>query len=129
MTSISKSMYIDKLDDLVNKYNNRYHSTTKTTKMKYIDVKSSTYIDSNNEINDQDPKPDFGDVFRKSKHKTFCIRLQFQTCFKRFLFLQKLKTLFCGHMLLVILKANNLLERVTIKSYKKQIQKILEMKC
>ena len=71
MTSISKSMYIDKSDDLVNKYNNRYHSTTKTTKMKYIDVKSSTYIDSNNEINDQDPKPDFGDVFRKSKHKTF----------------------------------------------------------
>ena len=65
MTSISKSMYIDKLDDLVNKYNNRYHSTTKTTKMKYIDVKSSTYIDSNNEINDQDPKSDFGDVFRK----------------------------------------------------------------
>ena len=71
MTSISKSMYIDKSDDLVNKYNNRYHSTTKTTNMKYIDVKSSTYIDSNNGINDKDPKSELFNIFRKSKHKTF----------------------------------------------------------
>ena len=43
MTSISKNVYIDKLDDTVNKYNNAYHSTSK---MKPVDVKSSTYIDS-----------------------------------------------------------------------------------
>ena len=42
MTSVSKNVYIDKLDDILNKYNNTYHSTTK---MKPIDVKSSTYID------------------------------------------------------------------------------------
>ena len=41
MTSISKNVYIDKLD-IVNKYNNTYHSTIK---MKPVDVKSSTYID------------------------------------------------------------------------------------
>ena len=35
-------MYLDKLDDIVNKYNNTYHSTIK---MKPVDVKSSTYID------------------------------------------------------------------------------------
>ena len=34
-------MYIDKLDDIVNKYNNAYHITTK---MKPVDVKPSTYI-------------------------------------------------------------------------------------
>ena len=43
MTSISKNAYIDKLDDIVNKYNNAYHSTGK---MKSVDVKSSTHIDS-----------------------------------------------------------------------------------
>ena len=40
-------MYIDKLDDVVNKYNNTYHSTTK---MKPVDVKSNTYIDSSKEL-------------------------------------------------------------------------------
>ena len=43
MTSISKDVYIDKLDDIINKYNNTYHSTIK---VKLADVKSSTFIDS-----------------------------------------------------------------------------------
>ena len=43
MTSVSKTVYIDKLDDIFNKYNNAYHSSIK---MKTVDVKSSTYIDS-----------------------------------------------------------------------------------
>ena len=41
MTSVSKN--IDKLDDIANKYNNTYHSTIK---MKPVDVKSNTYVDS-----------------------------------------------------------------------------------
>ena len=36
MTSISKNVYIDKLEDIVNKYNNTYH---RTSKMKPVDVK------------------------------------------------------------------------------------------
>ena len=43
-----KNVYIDKLDDIVNKYKNTYLSTIK---MKPVDVKSSTYIDSNKEVN------------------------------------------------------------------------------
>ena len=43
MISISKNVYIDKLDDIVNKYNNTYHSTIKT---KPVDVTPSSYIDS-----------------------------------------------------------------------------------
>ena len=35
MTSISKNIYIDKLDDIINEYNNTYHSTIK---MKPVDV-------------------------------------------------------------------------------------------
>ena len=47
MTSISKNVYIDKLDDIVNKYNNTYHSTIK---MKPVDVKSNTYYISSSNI-------------------------------------------------------------------------------
>ena len=53
MTSISKSVYIDKFDDIVNKHNHTYHSTIK---MKPVDVKSNTYIDSSKEINDKNAK-------------------------------------------------------------------------
>ena len=52
MTSVSRNMYVDKLDDLVNKYNNRYHNTIK---MKAVVVNSSTYLDFNQENNTDDP--------------------------------------------------------------------------
>ena len=42
MTSISKNVYIDKLNDIVNECNNTYH---RTIKMKSVDVKDNTYID------------------------------------------------------------------------------------
>ena len=42
MTSISKKLYFDKLDDTVNKYNNTYH---RTIKMNLTEVKDNTYID------------------------------------------------------------------------------------
>ena len=44
MISVSKNVYIDKLDDIVNKYNNTYH---RTIKMKPADVKLSIFIDFN----------------------------------------------------------------------------------
>ena len=53
MTSVSKNVYINKLDDIVKKYNNTYQIRIK---MKPVDVKLSTYIDSSKEINDKDPK-------------------------------------------------------------------------
>ena len=43
MASISKNMYIDNLDDIVNKYNNTHQNTVK---MEPADVKSNTYINS-----------------------------------------------------------------------------------
>ena len=48
MTSMSKNVYIDKLDDIVNKYSNTYHSTIK---MKPVAVKLSICIDFNKENN------------------------------------------------------------------------------
>ena len=46
ITSVSKNVYTDKLDNIVNKCNNTYH---RTSKMKTADVKSSTHIDFNKE--------------------------------------------------------------------------------
>ena len=71
MTSISKNVYIDKLDDIVDGYNNTYHSTIK---MKSVDVKGNTYIDSmeqhsEKEVNDRGPKFKVGDHVRISKYK------------------------------------------------------------
>ena len=66
MSLISKNVYVDKLDDIVNKYNNAYH---RTIKMKAVDVKSSTYVDSSKEINDEDHKFKIGDIVRISKYK------------------------------------------------------------
>ena len=59
-------MYIDKLDDIVNKYNNLYH---RTIKIKPVDVKNNIYIDSNKEVNDKDPKFQVGNHVRISKYK------------------------------------------------------------
>ena len=80
-------MYIDKLDDIVNKYNNKYHISNK---MKPADVKWNTYIDSSKEINNKDPKFRIGDV-------------TFQIGLKKFLWLKKLKILCHILILLMIL--------------------------
>ena len=66
MTSISKNVYIDKLDDIVNEYNNKYH---RRIKMKSIDVKDNTYIDFGKEVKDNDTKFKVGDHVRISKYK------------------------------------------------------------
>ena len=66
MISISRDVYIDKLDDIVNEYNNTYH---RTVKMKPVDVKYNTYINFRNEVNDKDLKFKVLDHVRISKYK------------------------------------------------------------
>ena len=61
MTSLSKIVYIEKLDDIINEYNNTYHSIIK---MKSADVNSSTCIDFNVENNDKNTKLEVGDHVR-----------------------------------------------------------------
>ena len=70
MTSVSKNIYIDKLDDIVGEYNNTYY---RTIKIKPVDIKDNSYIDSKKEVNDKDPKFKIGDHVRISKDKNvFC---------------------------------------------------------
>ena len=66
MTSVLKKVYIDKLDYIVNKYNNTYH---RTIKMKTADVKANVHLDSTKEVNDKDPKFKIGDHVRISKYE------------------------------------------------------------
>ena len=67
MTAVSKDVYIDKLDDMVNENNKIYH---RTIKMKPFDVKDNIYIDSVKTFNDRDPKFKVGDHVRISKGKS-----------------------------------------------------------
>ena len=70
MTSISKNMYIDKLDDIINKYNNTYHGIIK---VKPVDIKSSTYFDFNKKNNKGGPKFKVGDNVRISKYENIFV--------------------------------------------------------
>ena len=66
MTAISKNVYFDVLDDIVNKYNNTVH---KTIKMKPIDITDDSYAEYNENFNKKDLKFKVGDHVRVSKYK------------------------------------------------------------
>ena len=66
MTLVSNNVYIEKLDDLVYKYDNTDYITIK---MKLVDVKSNIFIDSSKEVNDKDPKYKIDGIVRISKYK------------------------------------------------------------
>ena len=66
MTSVSKNVYIDTLVDIVNEYNDTYHTTIK---IKPVDVKHNTYIDFKKDVHDKDPEFKVRDRVRISKYK------------------------------------------------------------
>ena len=77
MTAISENVYINKLDDIVNEYNNAYH---RTIKMKPVDVKDNTYIDFEKVVNNKDPKFKVGDYLKISKCKNFFAKGYMPNC-------------------------------------------------
>ena len=66
MTAISKNVYFDVLDDIVNKYYNTVH---RTTKIKPIEVTDDSYAEYNEDFNKKDHKFKVGDHVRISKYK------------------------------------------------------------
>ena len=114
MASISKNLDIDKLDDIVNKYSNTYHSTIK---MKPVDVKSSTYIDFNKENCKKGPKYEVGDHVRTLKHKNIFAKDYVPN--QKFFLLQKLKNTVPWTYVISDLKG----EEVVGAFYKKELQK------
>ena len=71
MTAIPKNVYFDVLDDIINKYNNTVH---RTIKMKPVDDKGNTYVDSKKEVNLKDPKFNIADHERISKYKNIFVK-------------------------------------------------------
>ena len=82
ITSVSKNTQIDKLDDIVNEYNNTYHSKIK---LKTVDGKANTYIDSSKVVNNKCPKSINDGIVRKSKYKFLLRKAALQIVQKNFL--------------------------------------------
>ena len=71
LTAISKNVHINKLDEMVNEYNNTYH---RAIKMKPVDVKDNAYTDFEKDVNNKDPKFKIGDHVRISKYKNIFVK-------------------------------------------------------
>ena len=67
MTTISKNVYINLLNDIVNRYNNTVH---KIIKIKPIDATNDSYVEYNEESNKENPKFKVGDRVRISKYSS-----------------------------------------------------------
>ena len=85
MTLTPKKLYIDKLDNLVNKCKNTFH---RTIKLKPIDIKLSKSVKFSIENNDKDSKLKNRDRVGISKYKTIFAKLCIQIDLKKFLFLK-----------------------------------------
>ena len=110
-------MYIDKLDGMVHKYNNKKHTTIK---MKPIDVKDNTYIDFGKEANDNDPKFKVGDHVRISKHIDIFAKGYTPNWFEEIFVIKKIKN--TVPWTYVINELNG--EEITETFYEKGLQKI-----
>ena len=71
MAAVGKNVYVDVLNDIVDKYNNTYH---RIIKMKPIDVGDDSFAEYNEESNEKDPKFKIGDHVRISKNKNIFAR-------------------------------------------------------
>ena len=94
MTAISKNIYFDMLDDIVNKYNNTVY---RNIKMKRIYVTSDSYTEYNENSNKKDPKFRLVTML-KFQNTTFLLKDMLQIGQKKFLLLVKLKIQFHGFM-------------------------------
>ena len=117
MTSISKYVPIDKLDDIAHKYNNKKH---RTIKMKSIDAKDNTYIDFGKEVNDNDPKFKVGDHVRISKYKNIFAKGYTPNWSEEVFVIKTIRNTVPWTYFIDDLNS----EKITVKFYEKELQKI-----
>ena len=125
MTSISKNVYIDKLDDAVNKCNNTYHSTIK---MKPVNVKSSKYIDINEESNKEDPQFKIDDLARISKCENIFAEGYTPNWSEEVFIIKKVKNTVLWTFDTSELNSEEIVGTFYEKNFKKQMKKSLELK-
>ena len=124
MTSISKNVYIDKLDDIVDEYNNTYHATIK---MKPADVKDNTYINADKEFNNKDPKFKVDDHVRTSKYKNIFAKGYTPNWSEEVFVIKNVKNTVPWTFVINDLNGT-LLEHFMKKNHKRQIKKNSELK-
>ena len=117
MTSISKNVYIDELDDIVNEYNNKKY---RTTKMKPTDVKDNAYIDFGKEVNNNDRKFKVGDHRRISKYKNIFSKGYTPNWYEKVFVIKKIKNTVPWTYVIDDLNG----EEITGTSYEKELKKI-----
>ena len=125
MTLISKNVYIDKLDDIVGEYNNKYH---RTIRIKPIDVKDNTYINIDKEVHDNDRKFKVAGHVGISKYRRTFLKAIHQIGLKKSLSLKKIKTQFHGLMTLMILMVKKLLKHLWKRFAKNKPRRIYNRK-
>ena len=94
VTAVSRNVYVDVLDDIVNKYNNTAH---RSIKMKSSDVTSDSYAEYNEDFNEKDPKFKVGDHVRISKYKNIFAKGYTQNWSEEVFVVSKLKIQFREH--------------------------------
>ena len=123
MTVVSKNVYFDVLDDVVNKCNKTVH---RSIKMKLIDITSDSYAKHNERSNKKILNFKLTIMLGFQNTKTILLKDTLQIGQKKFLLLAKLKIQFLGLMLLVTLMVKKLLEVFMKKNCKKLAKKNLE---
>ena len=116
MTSISKNVYINKLDDIVNKYNNAYHWTIK---IKPVDKNPSMYFDFNKENNKEGPKFKVGDNIRISKYENIFAKVYIPNWTGEVFLMKNIKNIVPWTYVISDLKDEETVGRL----YKKKLQK------
>ena len=88
MAAVSKNVYFDVLNNIVDKYNNTYHTTIDTNP---IDVKSNSYAEYNVDSNAKNHKFKIGDCVRISKYRNIFAKRYAPNCSEEVFGISKIK--------------------------------------
>ena len=118
-------MYIDHLDDIVNKYNNTYH---RTIKMKSVDLKLSMYNDFNKENNEEGPKFKVGDNVRISKYINTFAKDYVSNWSEEVFVVKKVKNTVPWTYVISDLNGEEFLQKRVAKNKSKRVEKVIKRK-
>ena len=116
MIAASKNVYINKLDEIVDKYNKTDY---RAIKMKPADVKSGTYINYGVEYNEKNLKSKVGYHVRMSKYKNIFVERHTPNWSEKVFVIKKIKNIVAWTY--VISNLNN--EEIVRKFCEKELQK------
>ena len=125
MTAISKNVFFDVLDDIIDRCNNTAH---RSIKMKPIELASGSYAEYNKDSNERDPKFKVGNHVRISKYKNIFGKGYTQNWSEEIFVLRKIKDTFPQTYVISDLKAEKIAERFFEKELRKASQEKFRIK-